>query len=109
MYAWSRGDLADRAPPIIAGQTDAAAAAVVLGGKKRTRRAAGALVWHGRERERGSYCENVPHCYRPSSSSWSPGLPAFRSPPPACSPTSLLCILSFVLFDLLTTFYASTF
>lgn len=41
MYAWSRGDLADRAPPIIAGQTDAAAA--VLGGKKRTRRTAGVL------------------------------------------------------------------
>lgn len=60
-------------------RTDAAAAA--LGGKKRTRRAAGALRRNGWERERGSYCENVPHCYRTSSSSRSLELlPAFRPP-----------------------------
>lgn len=51
--------------------TDAAAAA--LGSKKRTRRASGSTLGHnGRERERGSYCENVPHCYRPSSSFLAP-------------------------------------
>lgn len=84
-------------------RTDAAAAA--LGGKKRTRRAAGALRRNGWERERGSYCENVLHCYRTSSSSCSLEFPAFRlpPPPPPCSRSSPppVPIFSLLLFDLL--------